>query len=157
MTVVFVNFEGHPTPSPGARAAFLKALRLIMTAPSDEIPNPEAAASSALNTTLGIIMRENHLRHSTEVNLSHVVESLGIKDLGKDALDSLHGDYGCKGETPWLKTEFALTTMAQGIETLGTDADKAAHAQWAADVDAYWSTGRWNRGTQQNVPAAAIA
>lgn len=157
MTVVFVNFEGHPTPSPNARAAFLKALRLIMSSPSDDVPNPESAAGSALNKTLGIIMRENNLRHSTEVKPNHVTESLGIEGVDKDALDSLHGDYGCTGETPWLKTAFALTTMARSIETLGTEADKAAHAQWAADVDAFWSTGRWNRGTQQNIPVAAIA
>lgn len=157
MTVIFGKFEGHPTPSPSARAAFLQALRLIMTAPSDEFPNTEAAASGTLNKTLGIIMTENKLRHSTEVTPSHVFESLRIEGIDKTALDSLHGDYGSKGETPWLRTEFALKTVERGIAALGTDADKAAHAQWATDIDTFWATGRWERGTQQNGPAAAIA
>lgn len=157
MTIVFGLFEGKPVPTL-AREKYLQSLRLIMEAAASAAPNPEEAANIALNNTLKQVMRDNGLRHSTQLEDSHVAGSL-TKGLTLSGFFSLHGDYGAKGETPWIKTDLAVRTMAEGIEALGTDADKAAHSRWARDVQVYWETGYWapRDAQQNNAPAAIIA
>lgn len=156
MTVIFARFDGKPIPTL-AREMYLGSLRRIMAAATSTDSNPERAANTALNNTMKQVMRDHGLRHSTELEDRHVADSLK-EGLTLRAFFSLYGDYGAKGATPWIKTDLAVATMADGIAALGTDADKATHGAWAHDVENFWNTGYWApRDAQRHGPAAIIA
>lgn len=142
MTVIYPRFEGTPVV-PESRTHFLNALRAILR-------GHETLTGSYLNATKAAVLRENlpmHHNARTDETFAHSSQLTDafftnvVTGLTQKKLESLYGDYGCDGATPWIKSRQAMNTVRLGIQALGTKEDVAQFILWVRDTKAFWNKG----------------